>query len=443
MTNHRTRLTLVALPVGAGLVLAAPLAHAAINSPGSTGVQYTQDTSISIDASWPAGSQQNALSLTDPRGKARNLYGPVQGNAFSSSSYSGSFDTQCAPGGNCSSAVPALNGQWTLKQSGSASDTKTFVLRIPPRTPNPVRAQLTASREITVTWPVGAEPDLTGWTVVDGNGRGVLREVARSECSSSCSAIFGYNADDTGDRSFAVRSHRLVDPSRSDVIDSADSPSATATLPPPPPPSPTPSPTPSATPPPSDPPAPAGGTGGSPGAAGGGSSAPSAGPTASPGASKDTGGTTVSRSTGGSTGGTGSGKGSTGGSGGSSGGGSTAIATSTKVAAIQDQRKAFALSFSSFAPKLGIAKLPPLPLALAPTLAGGEAPLPDGTYQQTLGYTDQVKREKITTVSQAATAVSGAVASVLDSRQLMRSIAGALVLMLLGAHLRRWLAQSR
>jgi hypothetical protein len=98
------------------------------------------------------------------------------------------------------------------------------------------------------------------------------------------------------------------------------------------------------------------------------------------------------------------------------------------------ERRAFALTFKAFAPKLGIPKLPPLPNA-SPAVA----PLPDGTFEKTLGYKDVVKTEKIDSPQAAARRVTGAVGSALDSAQFLRSIAGALVLLLLAAHLRRWL----
>jgi hypothetical protein len=99
------------------------------------------------------------------------------------------------------------------------------------------------------------------------------------------------------------------------------------------------------------------------------------------------------------------------------------------------QRKAFALGFSSFGPKLGIPKLPPLP-ATQPVVA---APLPDGTYKGKLGYQPINKRVKVSAPRAAATRVTGAVGSALDSEQFLRSLAGALVLLLAAAHLRRWL----
>ena len=67
-----------------------------------------------------------------------------------------------------------------------------------------------------------------------------------------------------------------------------------------------------------------------------------------------------------------------------------------------------------------------------PSIAGA---LPDGTYEPTLGYPDQVVQERVGTPgpSRRVTTAAGAA---LASEQLARSTAGALLLLLVGAHLR-------
>jgi hypothetical protein len=67
------------------------------------------------------------------------------------------------------------------------------------------------------------------------------------------------------------------------------------------------------------------------------------------------------------------------------------------------------------------------------------APLPDGTYKKTLGYVPITQKEKVSAPKAAATKLTGAVGSVFDSEHFARSLAGALILLLLAAHLRRWL----
>ncbi|MCW2680678.1 MAG: hypothetical protein JWM62_2079, partial [Frankiales bacterium] len=156
---------------------------------------------------------------------------------------------------------------------------------------------------------------------------------------------------------------------------------------------------------------------------------------------------------GGSTGGSGGGT-TGGGTGGSAGGGSTTggsrgtaapIGTGTKGSgATADQtavaqRKAFALGFSTFGPKLGIPKLPPLPQSQAPAIA---PELEDGSFGGTLGFQDQVLTERVPVAQGPADRVRNVVGSALDSERLVRSTAGALVLLLAGAHLRRWLGAA-
>jgi hypothetical protein len=223
-----------------------------------------------------------------------------------------------------------------------------------------------------------------------------------------------YSQDGTGQHTYSLVSHRHTAPGSSDTLDSPQSAQASATLdspPPPPPPSPDPS------------PAPADGSSGSTG-----------------GSTTDGSGGTTSDGSGGSssTGSTASGSGgstssSTGGTGGSRTTSSSAIGSS-KAPVTLAQRRAFALTFKAFAPKLGIPKLPPLPNA-QPAVA----PLPFGTYQKTLGYKDVVKTTKVSVPQAAVRHVTGAVGSALDSTQFLKSIAGALILLLGAAHLRRWL----
>ncbi len=151
-----------------------------------------------------------------------------------------------------------------------------------------------------------------------------------------------------------------------------------------------------------------------------------------PPSTPSTGGTTGSGTSGGSTTG--------GAASGSSSGASKGIATSsssTSATAIA-QRRAFGLSFSAFGPKLGIPKLPPLP-ATQPAVA---APLPDGTYETTLGYKDVTTREKVSAPEAAVRRIGDAVGLSVDSERLITSLAGALILLVLAGHLRVWLGKS-
>ena len=71
-------------------------------------------------------------------------------------------------------------------------------------------------------------------------------------------------------------------------------------------------------------------------------------------------------------------------------------APGNQAAAAVAQRRAFSSGFAAFGVKLGIPKLPPLPQTQgqAPSVA---KPLPDGTFEPTLGFQDQVVEERVET----------------------------------------------
>jgi hypothetical protein len=421
-TSRRTArglgvLALLAPLSGAGLLLAAAPAFAAtgITAPGN-GVDYTTDATVHITATVDKNTGSAELRLTSPAaGSSAQTVDSASTSLTAGASLSYDFDTAtCASfPASCSGRAEAANGQWTvtLLSGGKAVDTSSFVLRIAPHAPAAVTARADGYRAVVLSWAKGDEPDLTGWTVYADGSPG--QDVGTDACSgSSCSTTVTYDQDGTGDHTYSLVAHRKVAPDSTDTLDSPQSSQATATLdspPPPPPPS----------------PAPDNGSGGTTGGSTGGSSTSSTGGSSSGGSAGTSGGTAGGSSTG-STGGS-----STGGS--SASGSSSAIGTS-KAPATLAQRRAFALTFKAFAPKLGIPKLPPLPNA-QPNVA----PLPDGTYEKTLGYKDVVKTEKVSTPQATVRRVTGVVGSALDSTQFLRSIAGALVLLLVAAHLRRWL----
>jgi hypothetical protein len=66
------------------------------------------------------------------------------------------------------------------------------------------------------------------------------------------------------------------------------------------------------------------------------------------------------------------------------------------------------------------------------------AQLPDGTFEPTLGFEDQ----ELGPPGGVAARVTSTVGAAFVSEQIVRSTAGALVLMLAGAHLRRWLSTA-
>ncbi|MBK5305505.1 MAG: hypothetical protein JJD92_02325 [Frankiaceae bacterium] len=404
----------LAVPLsGAGLLLTATpaLAAGSITDPVD-GAVFPTGASIHVHADI-SGTTRVDLSIQAPGGSPIVVKSGQGTVTRSASTIDYDFDASCYD--SCPSGLVAVNGDWTLRLAGGATDSRTFSLRVPPRAPQTLSAQADGYRAVVLTWPKGVEPDLAGYSVyADGDK---AQDISVDSCSgSSCSTTVTYAADGTGQHTYSVVAHRKVSPSSSDTIDSGQSPQASATLdaPPPPPPSPAPD---------------AGGetsTGGATGqdtSTGGstsGSSTTTGGSTSGSGGSTSSGGSTGSgTSTGGSTDST----------------GSAAIGTS-KAPATLASRRAFALTFKAFAPKLGIPKLPPLPAAPA------VAPLPDGTYEQTLGYGEQevVTSEKAGAPRAAARRVTGVVTGALDSAQFARFVAGALVLFLLAAHARRWLA---
>ena len=405
---------------GVGLLVAATPAYAAgIVSPGN-GVTFTSDQTIRIRADISTTTRTELRLKSPVASSAEQVVDSGAGTLTNNSAtldYDLQTDCMTYPSASCSGRAPAPNGTWTVRLSGGASGTSTFVLRIPPRTPASVTARADGYRAVVISWTKGDEPDLVGWTLY-GDG-GVLQDlVGLDSCSgSTCSTTMTYAADGTGAHTYALSARRSIEPGSSETVESARSADASATLDAPPPPSPE--------------PASGGGStdGGTTGGTTGGTSGGSTGGSTGGSAGGSTGGS--STPTGGSTGGaTG-----TSAAGPSSGSG---ISTSSKPAAAIAQRRAFALTFKAFGPKLGIPKLPPLPATSKPAVA----PLPDGTYEKTLGYKEVVKREKVSTPQAAATRVTGAVGSALDSDHFMRSLAGCLVLLLAAAHLRRWLGAT-
>ena len=391
------------------------------------GTVFDRSTSFTIKASINTTTSTD-LVLQGPTGGSQvvdNGRGTVTDGSAALSYF---FDTSCStyPSRSCNGSAPAANGTWSITLRGGASDSRSFVLRIPPATPANISASGQGYRAATVTWRRGAEPDLTGYVLYD-NGA-AAQDVALSACNgSSCSTTVTYDRDGTGAHAYSLVAKRLAAAGSSATLSSARSGEVSITLgspPPPPPPSPTSNPTPTA------------GSGGSSGSGGG---------TPSPGASSGSGsGTTSGGTASGSGAGSGSGgkpsAGTSSGSGSSSGSassGSKGIDTSSSPATAIAQRRAFGLSFSAFGPKLGIPKLPPLP-ATQPAVA---APLPDGSYETTLGYKDVTTREKVSAPEAAVRRVGDAVGLAVDSERLVTSLAGALILLALAGHLRVWLGK--
>lgn len=426
----------VSLPMTAGLLaLSAPSAGAAVTSPGN-GTVFTSHASFVIRADYGRSSSENRLTLTSPGGPGVTVATAPGGLSDGTMSYG--FDTGCwtYPSSSCSGRRIAPNGTWTITQSGGGSGTSTFVTKIRPHAPSSVTATALNSREVRVSWKVGDEPDLTRYTVLEGGT--VVQETARSSCESgSCSTVVGYANDGSGEHTYTVRAHRKIEPGSTATLESPASAPVSATLQAPPPPSPSPA-TPASP--------PQSGTGGEPATGGD----PSSGGEPTGGGESGTGGQAGGGSQAGSGGSTAPTSGSSTAPGAKPAGGASsapAIGTGGKpsgASADQQavaQREAFALTYSAFGPKLGIPKLPPLPSTQPPAIAPEIA---DGTYDASLpGFDeDKVIREQVEVAQGPTDRVSSVVGSAFDSERLLRSTAAAMILLLAGAHLRRWLGST-
>ena len=418
----------VALPLASGaLIAAAPAAGAAVNQPVE-GAEYTSNRPVDIEANYGVSSGPQQLFLTSPGGPEVEVASAAGGPNGGTLSYT--LDLVCWTK-DCSGTRLAPNGQWTIRQAGSSTDSSSFVTRIRPEAPTAVTASQVNPRQMRVSWRLGAEPDLTGWTVLEGSAV-VQDDIGRSACDgTTCSAVISYASEGSGEHTYTVRAFRATAPGATTTLESPLSSPATGRLEAAPP-SPAPSP--------SEP-----GGGGETG--GGGGEGDGSGGSGTGGS--QTGG---SGGSGGSTGGGGT---SPGGSSsgpaapGTSGSGTAPLSTGDAPAptSVDDQavaqRRAFALGFSTFGPKLGIPKLPPLPQAQEPSIA---PELADGTFEPTLGFEEQerIVRERVeTAASEPRTRTRSVVSTAIDSERLLRSSAAALVLLLAGAHLRRWLGASR
>ncbi len=300
------------------------------------------------------------------------------------------FNTRCwipsTPSAPCpTTPQPARNGQWIAAQSGGAVESVPFTLSIPPDAPTGVTAAPASPQEMKISWRRGAEPDLTSYTVFEGD-KAVRRGLAPKDvCNNdgACSSLVP--VEGPGERTYTVvafRSSGTPDPDLASVRSAPASGSLAGD----------PLGSPGAAPPPEV-------AGVNPSTSPSGSPSPTTNAAAEPGSRRD-----------------------------------------PKPPGAGGRRQAFSSGFNAFGPKLGIPKLPPLPESPEPSVA-----LPDdGTFEPTLGYDDQVLTEEETELGadEQGVGVPRALGSLIDSEQLAKSTAGALVLLLTGAHLRRWLGAT-
>lgn len=371
------------------LVATAPAALAAITGVGRGEVIRTARTlQIEADHGPTTQSDQPQLTLTEP-GRPPVVVASTNVDLVGGAGrLSYAFNTRCwvrtAPASLCAAGPqPARNGVWTVTQTGGAADSLSFQLAIPPDAPSGVTATPATPLEMKVSWRRGVEPDLTSYTVLEGDAA-IRRDLAPSDvCNSDgvCSVLVSVNG--LGERAYSVVAFRSSGTAEPDLQSARSAPASASLVADPLPPG--------TDQPPVIPgvnePAPAG----------------SASPSPTPKAA-----------------------------------GKPGVRNPKPLTLSPDagaRRQAFASGFNAFAPKLGIPKLPPLP-------ESPEVALPDGSFEPTLGYDDQVLSEEEETELGAEDGVSAAVSNFVDSERLAKSTAGALVLLLTGAHLRRWLGAT-
>ena len=425
MSGRRTTafrsLSVLALtaPMSLALLVTAPAAFAGgtFSSPTPNEGAVLSGSSFTIQVNVTAGTADVKLTVTGKDGQGTTVCTTsktAKQNLIQDQTLSMSFPSSAT-------CTTTRNARWSaLLSGGAAGNPRTFSTNAAPAAPSNFSAQGSGARDVAFSWTKGGEPDLSGYALYDEAGNALDSDIALTHCNgSTCTYALYYPSDNAGTHSYELAAKRASAGCGScgtEVL-SGSRAHASATLVDPP--KPTPSPTPS----------------------------PTSNPTPDPGGSPPPGGTT-----GGSSGGTPAGGTSGGGTSGSgtTGGGSPAGGTSSGGTAIHPgpqptlpklpnaaaaAKRAFSLQFSAFSPSLGIPKLPPL--ADFPSVVAGEAPLPLGTYQPSLPYAPKTTTEVKTTsvMSQIA-----AVRNVIDSAQLAKSIAAAFILLLAGAHLRRFLA---
>ncbi len=411
MTARRQALARQALALLAGAALAlvptlalAPAAHAAgsFNSPGAGAVFRGGSVAFEVQLE-RLTRNATQLVLDDPSGAAPRTVATWAATGTTAEQKTASLDTSCPTG--CGEPS-ARNGTWTARLTGGSSDETTFVLAVPPAVPADLAVTATGPREVVVEWNQGREPDLRRYEVLEA---GQVRATVDPTCpQAACRAVLAYDADGPSSEAIAVRAVRSC-PACEGQESTATTDSTSVTRP--------------------APPSTESSTAGS-------SPAPGAGvtPTASPRPGTTPGATPSPGRTGPGT----TGASPSPGSGAVASGSGPAGAPTAGAALTPDQ---FALTFQAFGPKIGLPKLPPFPATgvAAPSIA----PLADGTFAPELPFGSTTVQERVPVEATGPVGrVTGAVGAAVDSERLARGAAAALVLFLVVAHVRRFLAQS-
>ncbi|MDX6275442.1 MAG: hypothetical protein QOJ92_2652 [Frankiales bacterium] len=366
-----------------------------ITSPKGGSLTLSRGSSVNTAAS---SSTAKTLSCTiDPQAGGCGWSGPLANGSYTITAVNAAYTQSSGCGG-------ALQPKCT--QYSEATTTETVVLKVPPAAPGGVDSALHGTRDVEISWAPGAESDLLSYDLLDGSGA-VLTSFNAGDsnvCSASkCDVVVTFAADDPGGKKdFSLRSWRSD--GAGDQVASPASAKTSVTLP--------------------APPSPSSGGGDTGGGAGGG--------TATDGGS----------SGGGSTSGGGSGTGSgTGSGGGTSGGGGGVVSSGDTTGSGGTAGHGGYKGGFSGSPGLGLKFSTSGGGITLPHLSNDnpnpKVAIPEGTYDPTLGYQDQVSAEKVRDKTLSTRLVTSLTAFT-DTDRLWKSLAGALVLVLIGTHMRLW-----
>jgi len=200
-----TALTVTALAAASVLAAAGP-AHAAtgeITAPaGGTVVTTAAAVEARATVSYSLVEPHDTVSLwiadpvaaADPHAaggcewqlQARTSAGDL-GGTIALGAYPASCDASLA-------GRPGRNGDWVVSLREAAHDSRTVMVRVPPRAPRDVRATAGNDGEAVVTWTANDEPDTYAYVVLEGATR-VAGGAAESLCDGSgCRAVVSYPA---------------------------------------------------------------------------------------------------------------------------------------------------------------------------------------------------------------------------------------------------------
>jgi hypothetical protein len=380
---------------GTGFLVATPADAATLSTAG-----YNPETRTITATAQRAFAESVTLTISGPTGVT-----PV-------SASKGSLDSNAL---TLKRTGIVLNGVYraVVTSLTRPDDSATITVADPPATPRATSAPGGAG-VATVRWNDNAEPDFLGYAVVEG---GVTVKTLSGSCGGPCSTTLTDLAP--GAHSFSVVATRSN--GTGGQISAASAPTSVTVAAPPPPPT-------------TEPPAT---TGPSSAPSPGTSASPTPAPSSDPGGDDDGDGTLNGVD---DTPGTPTPAPSSSVSPGASGSPSASPSAASGVIATTPRRGTATFGgFSGFGTALSV---PGLKLGVVPpSLAGGKTKVPDGTYDPELAYGSEIRETSVAGSESGGNAL-GPIGDAIDSEQLMRTLAAALILLLAGAHLRRWLSDS-